>query len=419
MNIFRKTAIAASIYLIGTATFAGSVDANVNVFGASSALTINATVRPTVDFVSNNSKLYLAIVQGADVYFYSETAGFVPYAGGLGALTGSNPAEAQPVRSITKGAETITLTGDARAVKGADIYVGYGASFAELISNARYTKLYTLQTRPEDAAMNCVDNVFPYPIANTVNPDFQFSVNPWGVRPFLPPSAYSTCTGAALSSSNSLVGRYTWDFKALAAGGPSALGTNYLKGYPNLSFGWMGYGDDVSPTMPKQVSTITSMPVSWDVTINHHISQSWVPPTSGATQVGDGGNLLLEVWFGYRNNDPSITGDKHSVELGIKLLEWGSMDFNSAGEERVTIDGIDYMYHLEPPTASVLHSFAVLTAVNNNITAGQLNVVKYVEFLKARGLVVDSDYVMSITLGSEISEGAGEVLVNKFSVTVN
>jgi hypothetical protein len=144
MNVFRKTAIAASIYLIGTASFAGSVNASVNANGPSSALTITATVTPTADFVSNNSKLYLAIVQGADVYFYSDTAGFVSYAGGLGALTGSNPTEAPFVRAITKNSEIINLAGDARGVVGGNVYVGYGATFAELIGNARYSNLFTI-----------------------------------------------------------------------------------------------------------------------------------------------------------------------------------------------------------------------------------------------------------------------------------
>jgi hypothetical protein len=150
MNIFRKTAIATALCLINISSFAGSVNASINALGSSAALTISATVTPSVDFVSNNSKLYLAIVQGADVYFYSDTAGFVPYAGGLGVLTSSNPTEAPPVRSITKSTETIALAGDARGVAGADVYVGYGASFTELINNSRYSKLYTMITRPED-----------------------------------------------------------------------------------------------------------------------------------------------------------------------------------------------------------------------------------------------------------------------------
>ena len=176
--------------------------------------------------------------------------------------------------------------------------------------------------------------------------------------------------------------------------------------------------------MPKQVSTVNSLSVGWDVKITHHLSQNWVPPTlqeiqQSGPQVGDGGNILLEVWFGHRLSTPADRGDQHSVELGINLVTWGSMDFHNFAEERVTIDGIDYLYHLEPPTASILHSFAVLKAVTPNITAAQINMIKYIDFLKARGLVADTDYLMNITFGSEISEGAGEVLVNKFSVNLN
>lgn len=148
MNIFRKTAIAAALCLINLASFAENVESNVVASGSSSALSLNAYIAPTSNFIGNNSKLYLAIVLGNSVYFYSDTAGFVPYAGGLTALVGSNPAEAPPVRAITKSTEAISLTGDATAVVGADIYVGYGTSFAELISSGRYAKKYTIANGP-------------------------------------------------------------------------------------------------------------------------------------------------------------------------------------------------------------------------------------------------------------------------------
>ena len=137
MNIFRKTALAAALCLINFTSFAEPVNATATATGSSSALNFTATVTPTSNFVGNNSKLYLAVALGNAILFYSDTVGFVQYAGGT---------EPPPVRAITRNTETISFAGDASAAVGADIYIGYGTSFAEMASNARYAKKYTIAT---------------------------------------------------------------------------------------------------------------------------------------------------------------------------------------------------------------------------------------------------------------------------------
>ena len=415
MNIFRKTAIAASIYLIGTATFAGSVDANVNVFGASSALTINATVTPTNDFVSNNSKLYLAIVQGADVYFYSDTAGFVPYAGGLGALTGSNPAEAPPVRSITKGAESITLTGDARGVKGADVYVGYGASFAELISSARYTKLYTMITRPEDLTLKCITDYsqstgsWNAPFINkAVSPNYDFEINAWNSKGLV---GWQECAAATIASdASNVTARWTWDY------GANPLEPQWPKAAPTIGYGRYPGNTDVSPNMPTQIGTTSTMAVNWDITLS----------TTGTT------NLMLEAWISSDGKSPSLVDPKNTTHTNMAV--W----FNATGKysrwhewhryEVVTIAGKEYEFYYQLPVQKIETSPGVfvdgfkqslLYIAKVPQFKGTVNYMDFVNHSKSRGLLKDTDFIEYIDFGTEIGDGVGELRVNSYNVTVH
>lgn len=128
----------------GSFANAQSLTTSIVVAGTTDSLSFNAAVAPTGEFLNNGSKLWMAIIQGELVYFFNDTSGFVPYAGGLGLLLSGNPTEAPAVRTITKSTEVINLTGwNTRSILGSDVYVGYGSSFVELVRNARYAKLYT------------------------------------------------------------------------------------------------------------------------------------------------------------------------------------------------------------------------------------------------------------------------------------
>lgn len=130
---------------------AQSLTTSLVVTGSTNALTFNAAVAPTGEFLSNGSKLWMAIIQGQQVYFFNDTAGFVSYPGGLGVLLSGQPAEAPAVRTITKSTEVIYLPSwNTRSILGSDVYVGYGSSFADLVKNARYKKLYTFVEKQPD-----------------------------------------------------------------------------------------------------------------------------------------------------------------------------------------------------------------------------------------------------------------------------
>jgi hypothetical protein len=101
----------------------------------------------------------MAILQGDQAYFFNGTTGFVPYTGGLAALLSNSRTEAPSVRSITNTTETISLTGDASGVMGGQVYIGYGATFGELINNARYKNVYNVSVPAAITASNYSSNV--------------------------------------------------------------------------------------------------------------------------------------------------------------------------------------------------------------------------------------------------------------------
>lgn len=178
-----KRILSSFVFLVcGGLAYAQSLTTNIVVTGTTDSLTFNAAVAPSGAFLNNGSKLWMALIQGETVYFFNDTLGFVPYAGGFSLLTSGNPAEAPAVRTITKSTEAIYLTGwNTRSILGSDVYIGYGSSFAELVKNARYTKLHTFveKTAPRlDELYGRVTLVYKFKTSSNVYTDVaNFSAN--------------------------------------------------------------------------------------------------------------------------------------------------------------------------------------------------------------------------------------------------
>lgn len=180
--VFKRILSSFVFFVCGGLAYAQSLTTSIVVTGTTDSLTFNAAIAPSSAFLNNGSKLWMAIIQGQTVYFFSDTQGFVPYAGGLSLLTSGSPAEAPAVRTITKSTETINLTGwNTRSILGSEVYIGYGSSFAELVKNVRYTKLHTFveKTPPRlDELYGRLTLIYKFNIASTVYTDVaNFSAN--------------------------------------------------------------------------------------------------------------------------------------------------------------------------------------------------------------------------------------------------
>jgi hypothetical protein len=179
---FKKTLVTLVFAAANAFTHAENLNTSISTAGTTESLSFSAAVTPTGQFLFNGSKLWMAIVQGQSVYFFSDTLGFVPYPGGLDALLGSSPSEGPSIRSITQTTELINIRGwNTRSILGADAYVGYGSSFSEMIANARYSKLYNFVEKlptveASQGAFYC-SNPYTYFVVNYVSYQFLASNN--------------------------------------------------------------------------------------------------------------------------------------------------------------------------------------------------------------------------------------------------
>ena len=184
MSFKRKALCAAIFAAFQVASYGQGVNANITTTGAANPLSFTATIYIPQSYVGNNSKLWMAILQGDQAYFFNGTTGFVPYTGGLAALLSNSRTEAPSVRSITNTTETISLTGDASGVMGGQVYIGYGATFGELINNARYKNVYNVTVPAAITAGNysssVVNQIMQVPIVFPVETPGGWPLSPTG-----------------------------------------------------------------------------------------------------------------------------------------------------------------------------------------------------------------------------------------------
>ena len=145
---FRKTLLATLISIGCAASFGQNIIATGTTYGPINALGFTASITIPQSYVGSNSKIWLAILHGDQVYFLTDSAGFVQYIGGLAALASPQPTEAPSLRTIISTNEVVSISGNASGAIGAQIYVGYGSTFTDLINNAKYKNIATISNSP-------------------------------------------------------------------------------------------------------------------------------------------------------------------------------------------------------------------------------------------------------------------------------
>lgn len=119
---------------VGTVAFA-QINATSATTGYTDALNFTATVAVDPQFIGNG-KLYFVMVHGSQLYFLSQTRGFVVYSGG----------EISEYKTISQSTETISISNwNTRGQLGAAIFVGYGADFFEMLNSGRFKQISTLR----------------------------------------------------------------------------------------------------------------------------------------------------------------------------------------------------------------------------------------------------------------------------------
>ena len=264
--------------------------------------------------------------------------------------------------------------------------------------------------KPADLTMACESTYKPatFLVDSTVSSEFRYSQNEWGATNM---TGWTQCIAAGFSAPNTIVSHWTWDWGNNTTVGAvgSGVNTTYVKSYPNIMYG--APNRVTTPTFPKQVATIHTATVNWDMEITHQAS------TGGVGR--DGGNLFFDIYFSTDAHPMSSQGSTVNANLSINVARWGSMDFWNSPFELVTIDGVEYKFNSAPSNLTGNTAIGATFNTTSQQYSGTINVISFINFMKARGIIIDANWLDNIQIGTEISEGKGEAKLNKFAVTVN
>ena len=267
---------------------------------------------------------------------------------------------------------------------------------------------FTMALTPADLTLDCSssDQTRVNPIDPVSASDYGFENNTWGVWGYGGSNVltdWTQCMGSAFAGPNNVVARWTWDFSkyTINDGG-------FVKSYPEIVYGFKpsGYANG-SSAFPKRVSTIQSIPITWNMEIDNSQSTN---------------NVAFDVWLSSTASPTSLTGGIVNAELMIWLdcVQRGSTQgWCTAPGESVLIDGKEYVYSTQPAPVPGNPRYILFRSVQSQLGAGSLNLASFLTFLKARAVISDADYVDDIELGTEIAEGKGELRLNSYSITIN
>lgn len=127
-SAIRKILTGAVLCLAFAQPASAQIPTTSSISGATDSLNFSVTVSTESRFVGNG-KLYFVMLHNNQFYLLSESRGFIPYTGG----------EIPEYRAVGSSKESITLNNwNTRGQLGADIFVGYGTDFFEMLNSGRF-----------------------------------------------------------------------------------------------------------------------------------------------------------------------------------------------------------------------------------------------------------------------------------------
>lgn len=241
----------------------------------------------------------------------------------------------------------------------------------------------TATATPAPVELDCQDQV------NLNVGPFRAENNTWGKGTL---TEWSQCVGLRMGSDGSLAARWTWDW-------PTA-GTN-VKSYPEIIFGQKPGGPSTSADLPKQVSALSEVLISYDY----------------STDRTGSGNLAFDFWL-TDTGDPSTWGvPPIKTEIMIWLESFGSMAPGGRWQERVTIDGIEYSLYTAKNWGDGW-DYVAFVRTKPDPGSGSIDLVSFLDYMQSKELITGEEYVASVEFGNEIVGGKGETILNQFAVSV-
>jgi len=178
-----------------------------------------------------------------------------------------------------------------------------------------------------------------------------------------------------------------------------------VKAYPSILYGrkpWNRYS--TIPQLPAKIDQLNQL------TASYYLEES----SNGAV------NLLLESWITQKR--VAVPSDR-TGELAIHLYQknWPAQ----AGDyiESIVFDGIKYDFYIEKTmrVPGDNHSWTYYGFVHKGppLLMATVDMMKFINYLVARGYVNQEHYIASVELGNEIDHGKGKTRISRFNVNVN
>jgi hypothetical protein len=135
ISTLRRILASATVCLGFALPAAAQIPTTSNITGTTDSLNLSVTLSTESRFIGNG-KLYFVMLHNNQFYLLSETRGFIPYTG----------SEIPEYKTIGSSKESITLNNwNTRGQLGAEIFVGYGSDFFEMLSSGRFKHVATLE----------------------------------------------------------------------------------------------------------------------------------------------------------------------------------------------------------------------------------------------------------------------------------
>ncbi len=225
--------------------------------------------------------------------------------------------------------------------------------------------------------------------ANLNDGPFRAENNTWGKGSL---TGWSQCIGLLASDDGSLTARWTWDWPI--------SGSN-VKSYPEIIYGQKPGNKTTTPDLPRQISGLDELQISYDVTSTHTGS----------------GNLAFDIWL-TDTGDPSTWGvPPITHEIMIWLDSYGSLGPGGNWEEVIKIDGVPYSVYTAKRWGDGW-DYVAFVRTESQTGAGSINLVSFLSYMKSKDLITGEEYVASVEFGNEVTGGKGETHLNRLAISV-
>jgi len=186
---------------------------------------------------------------------------------------------------------------------------------------------------------------------------------------------------------------WTWDWPD---------GINYdVKSYPEIIYGWKPFHESSSNTLPKQISNINYLTVSYNISIS-----------------ADGRyNTAFDLWI---INSPVSHQDNRTKEIMIWIDKKG-IEFNDSFVEKISIDGENYDFYFRKANSNYWNmNWDYIAFVKEYPKLdGTLDIYKFLNYLSNKNYILPNEYLACVEIGNEIVDGKGETKINNYSIQVN